>query len=161
MCLTGMRLRSFNQSAFVIDASLAEAEYIAWTQWELTYSVLASTFPSTQRSFLDLGTFYNNAYHMKNETSKSRSLPASESFKMTPLSSKATANDPRSKHERVRVHDDGRDYGDDSSQRMMITKETTFEVSVDDDTPPINSPVNRGFDFDNRLEARRCVQDRH
>lgn len=150
MCLTGMRLRSFDSSEFAADASLAGAEYIAWTQWKLTYSILASTLPSIQRSLLDLAPFYNNGYHMENEASKNRALPASESFIMEALSSKAPATD----------HDDERDDCDDSSERMIITKETTYRASVDDATLPMNSPVNRYLDFDKHKKIRPSVQHR-
>lgn len=159
MCLTGMRLRSFDQSGFVTDASLAEAEYFAWTQWELTYSVLASTFPSTQRSFLDLVTFYNNGYHTEKETSRSRTLPAGESFKMTVLSSKATASDPRSNDERILVRDDEEDHDDASSQEMIITKKFTYEVLVENAIPPTNPPLERHFNFEDNRKFRLPVPD--
>ncbi|KAM0722081.1 hypothetical protein Q7P37_003007 [Cladosporium fusiforme] len=138
--LTGMRLRSFDKSGFVTDSTLAEAEYVAWTQWELTYSVLAATFPSAQRSFLDLATFYSNGYRTENGSSKNQSALAGESFEMRTLSGGryATAPVPHEEGSAIGEEEDG----DDSSQRMIITKQTTYEVSVDPMAAATGSRVN-------------------
>lgn len=86
---------------------------------------------------------------MENEPSKSRTSPASESFKMKALSSKATATD----------HDDEMDSGD-SSQGVLVSQETTYRVSVDDAKPSVRSPGNKNLNFDGHRKVQHSAQHR-
>jgi hypothetical protein len=139
--LTGFRMRSFNSLAFASDPTLAEAEYIAWTQWELTYSVLASTFPPAQRSFLDLVTYYNsNGNYTERKPASDHDFPASESIRMSTLNARGTSagstpNGAGSEFD---------DFDDDSSQKMIIMKSQTYEVITHDATSTME-PVARGI----------------
>jgi hypothetical protein len=143
--LTGFRMRSFNSPAFAIDPTLAEAEYIAWTQWELTYAVLASVFPSAQRSFLDLATYYNNGNYTECRTAKEQGAPASESIQMSALSAERTsARSTPSGAGPAAYNDD-----DDSSQRMIIMKSQTYEVTTQDAASAME-PVARGMVIQDR-----------
>jgi hypothetical protein len=138
--LTGIRMRSFNSSAFAIDPTLAEAEYIAWTQWELTYAVLASTFPPAQRSFLDLVTYYNsNGIYTEREPAKDRSLLASKSIHMSTLNPRGT----RAGSMPNGAGSDADNDDDDSSQRMIIMESQTYEV-VTHDAASGMEPFTRG-----------------
>ena len=124
--LTGLRLRSFDSPAFAIDRTLAEAEYIALTQWELTYSVLASTFPSAQRSFLDLVTYYNIGNYAK--PSRDQDVFAGESIQMSTLNAKGAS----ARSTPNRAGSDADDHNDDSSRRMIIMRSQTYEVVMHD-----------------------------
>jgi hypothetical protein len=146
--LTRFRMRSFNSSAFANDPTLAEAEYIAWTQWELTYSVLASTFPPAQRSFLDLVTYYNsNGNYTERKPAKDRGFLASESIQMSTMNAKGTSagSTPNG------AESEADDFDDDSSQRMIIMKSQTYEV-VTHDAASAMEPVARGMAIHDRQE---------
>jgi hypothetical protein len=147
--LTGLRIRSFNSEAFAIDPTLAEAEYIAWTQWELTYAVLASTFPSAQRSFLDLVTYYNNNGDYT-KPSKRQSVPASKSIQLNTLNANGTSAGSTPNGSGPDADDDD-DDDDDSSQRMIIMKSQTYEV-VTHDAASAMEPVARGMAIHDRQE---------
>ena len=146
--LTGFRMRSFNSSAFANNPTLAEAEYIAWTQWELTYAVLASTFPPAQRSFLDLVTYYNsNGNYTEHNPDKDRNFPASESIRMSMLNARGTSagSTPNG------AGFDADDFDDDSSQKIIIMKSQTYEVVTRDAASAIE-PVSRGMAIHDRQE---------
>jgi hypothetical protein len=145
--LTGFRMRSFNSPAFAIDPTLAEAEYIAWTQWELTYSVLASVFPSAQRSFLDLATYYNNGNYTECRTAKDRSVPAGESIRMNTLNARGTSAGSTPNGDGFDADDDD----DDSSQKMIIMKSQTYEVMTHD-AASATEPAARGMVIQDRQE---------
>jgi hypothetical protein len=134
-------MRSFDSSAFAIDPTLAEAEYVAWTQWELTYAVLASTFPPAQRSFLDLVTYYNsNGIYTERKSTKDRSFPMSEDIRMSTLNARGnSAGSTPNGADSDAYNDD-----DDSSQRMIIMKSQTYEV-VTLDAAPGMEPFARGM----------------
>ena len=157
--LTGFRMRSFNSPAFAIDPTLAEAEYFAWTQWELTYSVLASVFPSAQRSFLDLATYYNDGNYTEYRTAKDQSVHAGESIQMNTLKTRGTsaASTP------IGDGFDADDDDDDSSQKMIIMKSQTYEV-VTHDAASATEPVARGMVIQDRQEmvgrARGPIENR-
>jgi hypothetical protein len=123
--LTGLRVSSFDSSAFETNPTLGEARYIALTQCELTYSLLASTFPSTRRFVVDLVTYYNNGHFVEGDQSRSRSGPMSESIQMRTLKSKATGADRQ-------PGGTGSEYDDDNSSQIMITnKKVSFDVAID------------------------------
>ena len=58
---TGTRLRSFSQRDFKTDPTLHEATYIALTQAELSFSIVAATIPVARTLVTDLVTYYNAA----------------------------------------------------------------------------------------------------
>ena len=157
--LTGFRMRSFNSPAFAIDPTLAEADYIAWTQWELTYSVLASVFPSAQRSFLDLATYYNNGNYTECRTAKDRSVPAGESIRMNTLNARGTCAGSTPNGDGFDADDDD----DDSSQKMIIMKSQTYEVMTHD-AASATEPAARGMVIQDRQEmvgrARGPIENR-
>jgi hypothetical protein len=120
--LTGFRIWSFDSSAFKTNPTLGGATYIVFTQAELTYSLLASTFPSTRRFVVDLVTYYNNGQFVGKDHYRGRDDPMGKDIQMMTLESKATMAD----HQPGGTNS-GND-GDDSSQTGIIKKTVSYDV---------------------------------
>jgi len=119
--LTALRISSFDSSAFIANPTLGEAKFVTLTQAELTYSLLASTLPSTRRFIVDLVTYYNNGHFEEGNHSNTRSGLRSESIPMETM--KGTDRRPGGEES---VDDD-----DNSSQTMIISKKVSFDVTFD------------------------------
>jgi hypothetical protein len=133
--LTALRISSFDSSAFEANPTLGEAKFVALTQVELTYSLLASTFPSTRRFIVDLVTYYNNGHFEEGNHFNTRSDLMSESIPMETM--KGTDRRPGGEES---VDDD-----DNSSQTMIISKKVSFDVTFDRASAKVNMTSSEPF----------------
>lgn len=124
--LTGLRMQSFDSQGFATKPTLAEAEYVAWTQWELTFSVLATIFPSTRKSFLNLVTYYNSGHYAQKTASTMPYGPADESIPMKTFTDRGASSGSI-------LQQIGEDEEDDhGSETLIIQRRRSFAVTIDD-----------------------------
>lgn len=121
---TGFRLSSFNTAALATDRTLHETSYICWTQAELSYAIIATTFPSARRLVVDLITYYNGGGYDMSVAGASRSGTVGDTVPMRPMRS--------GKYKSEITHAGmGRDRGGSdggNSQEMIIRKDVTFDI---------------------------------
>ncbi|KAK5118769.1 hypothetical protein LTR85_007975 [Meristemomyces frigidus] len=143
LILTGLRLASFNQAALLTDFSLREAKYIAFTQAELSYSVISATFPTARRMMLNLTTFYNGGRF--GETTASQSLSHSgsrgDAYALKSLR-KRNSEVGRSRTGTQRGGSGNEDDNDNDSQELIIRKDVVIEVNQE---PGHFKPVSVSF----------------
>lgn len=141
LILTGLRLASFDQAAFTTDPTLREAKYIAYTQAELSYSVIAATFPTARRMMLNLTTFYNGGRF--GDTTVSQSL--SNSGSRGDVYAMKSLRKRNSELGKSKTGHDASNEGDDDndSQELIIRKDVLIEVNQE---AGIFKPVSASFE---------------
>lgn len=120
---TGMRLGTFSQAGFATDPILHEARYICWTQVEMSYSVIAATFPTAHRLVLDLITLYNGG-QFGSGASRTRSGTGGDTYQMRPLPSTRPGRSAQISTKSLQ----GGCTGDNESEEMIIRKDVNIEV---------------------------------
>ncbi|KAK4541843.1 hypothetical protein LTR36_007375 [Oleoguttula mirabilis] len=127
LILTGLRLGSFDQAGFATDPGLHEAKYIAFTQAELSYSMIAATFPTARRMMLNLTTFYNGGHFGETVVSQNQSHSGSRADVFAMKSMRKGNTDVG----RSRTGQDGGDMddNDNDSQELIIRKDVVIEVN--------------------------------
>jgi hypothetical protein len=133
------RLANFDANGLPTNPTLLQAKYIAWTQTELAYSIIAATIPRLRPFIMNLSTNYGgpqaNGYggygsSYRNETSGNQS----GSFQMTSLRPKGKGDEYK-----FRIWSDGvppkttdaASVGSGDSKRMIIKKNLEWEVAAD------------------------------
>lgn len=145
MALTALRLASFDAFSFSTNPTLAIASYVCWTQAELSYAIMAATIPTARKLMLSFITYYNGGGF---STIMSGGVFHTDSATITPGPSKASRSvayrldflPPAEGRSRAVGYSGAveRGGGDDDtgSQEMIIRKETTVEVAVDETSLP-------------------------
>ncbi|KAK3703659.1 hypothetical protein LTR37_014355 [Vermiconidia calcicola] len=135
LIFTGFRLSSFNQSKFASNPTLYEAQYICWTQAELSYSIMAATIPTARKLVLNFITYYNGGgFGNTVANSQSGTRDPSQSYQMKSFK-KGSSAQPHSMlgsgHYRATAKAQDRADGimrDSDSQEMIIKKEVTVDL---------------------------------
>lgn len=113
--ITIARLCRFDSANATTDPTLHEAPYICWTQAELSYAVMAATFPTARRLIADLNTYYNGG---RLGTSYATGYQG-QSFPMNTLQSSVYHS---------KVTNPARQSLDNGSQEMIIKRKVSVEV---------------------------------
>jgi hypothetical protein len=130
------RLADFDANGLTTNPTLLQAKYIAWTQTELAYSIIAGTIPRLRPFIRNLSTNYGATqsngygYGSNNETSGGHS----GSFQMTSLRPKGKGDEYKYKIWSGGVPPkttDTASVGSSDSKRMIIKKNIEWEVAAD------------------------------
>jgi hypothetical protein len=130
------RLASFDANGLTTNPTLLQAKYIAWTQTELAYSIIAATIPRLRPFIKNLSTNYGATqtngygYGYHNKTSGDQS----GSFQMTGLRPKGKGDEYNYRIWSGGVPPkttDAASVGSSDSKRMIIQKNLEWEVAAD------------------------------
>lgn len=143
------RLANFNSGGFTTNPTLLQAKFLAWTQTELSYSIMAATIPSLRSFIKSLATNYGSTtvdgygstYGSGYANNGAEGDMQSGSYQMHSFRPKGkgdeykyriwtTKADNSGKSTEVNKTDTG-SMASSESQRMIIQKNLVWEVVVD------------------------------
>jgi hypothetical protein len=131
------RLANFDANGLPTNPTLLQAKYIAWTQTELAYSIIAATIPRLRPFIRNLSTNYGapqaNGYRYGYGSHTGTSENQSGSFQMTSLRPKGKGDEYKFRiwSDGVPPKTDSASVGSSDSKRMIIKKNTEWEVAAD------------------------------
>ncbi|TKA67402.1 hypothetical protein B0A55_10748 [Friedmanniomyces simplex] len=127
--LTGTRLKSFDKEGFKTDPTLHEATYVSLTQAELSYSIIAATIPVARTLVTDLITYYNGGGF---GSTVSEDGSRGHTYPMNSLKSSAQRKSELGYLGSAQNRADRGD-SDAGSQELIIRKDTTVQISGEED----------------------------
>lgn len=121
--MTIVRLTQFDRPGLASNPTLLEARYICWTQAEVSFGIMAATFPAARRFAADLITYYNGGTFGSMDAG---STLRTDTLALTPL---------HATRFKSQISSDQRDvpqavHTGNWSQEMMIVKEVTVEIDL-------------------------------
>ena len=108
------RLATYSRHGLTTDPSLREAEFIAWTQTELNYSIISATIPGLLQFMRNLNTQFGGLTEQENVTygkSSGKGGSKSRSFPMSVLRSNRSNNASHNARHGMSQNDDGYEEG--------------------------------------------------
>jgi hypothetical protein len=132
------RLVNFDAHGLTTNPTLLQAQYIAWTQTELAYSIIAATLPRLRPFIKNLSTNYGatlaNEYGYGTGYAQEGSGDQTASFQMTSLRPKGKGDEYKYRIWSGGVppkKTDAASVGSSDSKRMIIKKNLEWEVAAD------------------------------